>query len=299
MGERCLLVVHAHPDDESEFAGGTVARYHAEGVRTVLVCCTDGGAGRIRNPKAGQVGSRTGDIVEVRRRELEVAAAIVGFDVVVRLDYPDSGRVGPAELPASSFARLPLEETVRPVVEVVRRERPQVVIAYPDDQRSYVHPDHRRAHEVAVRAFGAASDDGAYPGADPVWQPTKLYYTVTSRERRGEINAAYARMNLPPPFSAEIGLQGRGDPELAPPFERVTSVIDVGPYVAGWIAAMRAHACQMNPDLDALFDIPGDRAARIFGQEEFVLARDLTGRARDGSALESDLFTGVGQPCRE
>lgn len=168
-GERCLLAVHAHPDDESEFAGGTVARYHSEGVRTVLVCCTDGGAGRIRNPSAGQIGSRADDIVEVRRRELEVAAAIVGFDTVVRLDYPDSGRVEPAALSPSSFARLPLEETVRPVVEVIRRERPQVVIAYPDDQRSYVHPDHQRAHEVAVRAFDMAGDADAYPGAGQVW----------------------------------------------------------------------------------------------------------------------------------
>ncbi len=287
--------MHAHPDDESEFAGGTIARYHADGVHTVLVCCTDGGAGKIRNPGAGRLGSRADDIVEVRRRELEVAASIVGFDTVVRLDYPDSGRVGPGELSPSSFARLPLEETVRPVVEVIRRERPQVVVTYSDDQRSYVHADHQRAHEVAVRAFDVAGDADAFPGTGLAWQPTKLYYTVTSRERRREINDAYSKMGLAAPFSTDVGLQGRGDPELAPPFDRVTSVIDVEPYVAVWIEAMRAHVCQLNPDLDQLFDIPDGRTAALFGQEEFVLARDLTGRTRDHGTLEDDLFAGIGQ----
>lgn len=291
---RCLLAVHAHPDDESEFAAGTVARCHSEGTRTVLVCCTDGGQGRILNPAAGVVGSRADDVVEVRRRELEAGAAIIGFDVVVRLDYPDSGPPGQAERSPSCFASLPLDETVRPVVEVIRRERPQVVVAYADDQKSYPHPDHWRAHEVAVKAFDEAGDADAYPDAGPAWQPSKLYYTVTSRERRGEINAEYTKMGLVTPFSVDVGLQGRGDPELAPAQERVTTVVDVGPYVAVWIAGMRAHTCQMKPEMDALLGIPEDRAATLFGQEEFILARDFTGRTGDAGAHEVDLFAGIG-----
>src|SRR5580658_9664475 len=74
---RCLLTVHAHPDDESEFGAASVARYHHEGARTVLVCCTDGGSGRIRNPGFGPLGDEA-DIAEIRRRELEEAVAIIG-----------------------------------------------------------------------------------------------------------------------------------------------------------------------------------------------------------------------------
>ncbi len=161
---RCLLTVHAHPDDESEFGAPTVARYHHEGVRTVLVCCTDGGSGRIRNPAVGRVGDQT-DMVQIRRQELDEAAAIVGYDVVVRLDYPDSGSVNLKERSPTCFARIPLEGPVSRLVEIIRRERPQVLVTYPDDQRVYPHPDHWRAHEAALEAFDAAGNSQAYPGA--------------------------------------------------------------------------------------------------------------------------------------
>jgi mycothiol S-conjugate amidase len=285
-------MVHAHPDDESEFGGGTVARYHAAGVRTVLLCCTDGGLGRNQNPALGPVGGRT-NIVEIRRAELAAAAAIVGFDEVVRLEYPDSGPVSQSGRDAASFARVPLAEAVRRVAEVIRREQPQVVVTYAEDQRAYPHPDHLRAHEVAVLAFAAAGDP-AYPAAGTPWQPLKLYYTVTSAQARREINEQYAGLGLPAPFGLDPGLQGRGEPELAPDAGRVTTVIDVAPYVATWIAGIRAHACQLQPDMDVLLGIPAQAAARIFGREEFILARDLTGRA-DGppGEPETDLFAGV------
>ena len=135
----CLLTVHAHPDDESEFGAASVARYHHEGVRTVLVCCTDGGSGRIRNPGSGPLGDQA-DIAEIRRRELEEAVAIVGYDAVVRLDYPDSGSVNLKERSPTCFARVPLEGPVSRLVEVIRRERPQVIVTYPDDQRGLPPP---------------------------------------------------------------------------------------------------------------------------------------------------------------
>lgn len=289
---RCLMAVHAHPDDESEFAAGTLARYHAEGARTILVCCTDGGRGRILNPAVGAVGALADDVVEVRRRELDTGAAIIGFDAVVSLNFPDSGSVGLTERAPDCFACIPLEEAVRPIVETIRRERPHVVIAYVDDQRSYPHPDHLRAHEAAVRAFDAAGDVAAWPELGAPWQPAKLYYTLTSRERREEINAGYAAMRLAAPFSTEVGLQGRGETVSAPARERVTTQVDVGPWVASWIAGMRAHTCQMKPDLDALLDIPEERAAELFGVEEFILARDHTGRSVDGG-IEQGLFEGI------
>ncbi len=289
----CLLTVHAHPDDESEFGAGSVVRYHRAGTRTVLVCCTDGGEGRVPNPDISSVDDRT-DVIVMRREELRRAAAIVGYDEVVLLGYPDSGAVDRVDRPASCFAELPLDEEVVRVVEVIRHERPQVVVTYSDDQRAYPHPDHIRAHEVAVRAFDAAGVASAWPHAGPPWQPSKLYYTVTSRERRRSVNERYASLGMDAPFSADAsgGLQGRGDPGMAPPQSRVTTVIDVTSYVHLWIEGMRAHRSQLRPAKDRLLRIPAEVADEVFGHEEFVLARDLTGRGALAE-VETDLFAGV------
>src|SRR3546814_15570092 len=86
----CLLTVHAHPDDESSKGAGTVARYHAEGVRTVLVCCTGGEEGDILNPAMDRDEVRA-DLPAVRKAELDQAAEIIGYDEVVMLGYRDSG----------------------------------------------------------------------------------------------------------------------------------------------------------------------------------------------------------------
>ena len=102
------MTVHAHPDDESEFGAASVARYHEQGVRTVLVCCTDGGSGRIRNPEFGPVGDQS-DIAQIRRLELAEAVRVVGYDEVVILDYPDSGSVNLKERSPTCFALVPLE----------------------------------------------------------------------------------------------------------------------------------------------------------------------------------------------
>src|SRR6204780_4946174 len=94
MSERlCLMTVHAHPDDESSKGAGTVARYHAEGVHTVLVTTTGGEEGDILNP-AMDLPEVRADIGAVRIRELEAATAIIGFDEVVMLGYRDSGMAG-------------------------------------------------------------------------------------------------------------------------------------------------------------------------------------------------------------
>jgi mycothiol S-conjugate amidase len=291
---RCLLTVHAHPDDESEFGAATVARYHHEGVRTVLVCCTDGGSGLIRNPEFGPVGDQT-DIARIRRQELDEAAGIVGYDAVVRLDYPDSGSVNLKERSPTCFARVPLEGPVRHLVEVIRRERPQVLVTYDDDQRVYPHPDHWRAHEVALEAFDAASSSEACPTAGPPWQPLKLYYTITSRERRHIINDKFIALGMEAPFTARegAGLQGRGDPELAPSEVRVTTRLDVAAFAHKWVEGMRAHRCQITPALAETLSIPQGAVPDVFGVDEFILARDLTRYGQGTVADEVDLFARV------
>src|ERR1700736_6418191 len=108
----CILTVHAHPDDESSKGAGTVALYHAEGIHTVLVCCTGGEEGEILNPALDtpEVHAR---IVELRREELAKAAEIIGYDEVVMLGYRDSGMAGSeSNANPDSFALAPLEESV-------------------------------------------------------------------------------------------------------------------------------------------------------------------------------------------
>jgi mycothiol S-conjugate amidase len=192
----CLLTVHAHPDDESSKGAGTVARCHAEGVHTVLVCCTGGEEGEILNPALDtpEVHAR---LAEIRIEELTKATGIIGYDEVVMLGYRDSGMPdSEANANPDSFAQAPLEEAVGRLVAIVRRTRPQVMVVYGDEQSGYPHPDHLRVHDVGVAAFHAAGDPGRFPEAGPPWQPTKLYYTVFSAAR---FRASAGRTSRPTP----------------------------------------------------------------------------------------------------
>ena len=86
----CLLTIHAHPDDEASKGAPTVARYHAEGVHTVLVCCTGGEEGDIHNPVMDRPEIRE-NIGQVRADEVAASARIIGYDELVMLGYRDSG----------------------------------------------------------------------------------------------------------------------------------------------------------------------------------------------------------------
>jgi mycothiol S-conjugate amidase len=173
----CLLTVHAHPDDESSKGAATVARYHAEGVHTVLVCCTGGEEGDVLNPALESPETRA-RLPELRMEELANATAVIGYDEVVMLGYRDSGMPGSeANANPLSFAQAPAEEATGRLVGIVRQARPQVMVVYGDEQSGYPHPDHLRVHEIGLAAFEAAGDPERFPEAGEAWQPAKLYYT--------------------------------------------------------------------------------------------------------------------------
>src|SRR5438105_11221808 len=175
--QRTLVAVHAHPDDECIGTGGILARYGAEGVRTVLVTCTDGAVGEISDPAL----ATPENLVEVRARELDESVRILRVQRLVKLGYRDSGMAGTADnTNPASFHEANFEQAVERVVRVVREERPQVVVTY-DERGGYGHPDHVRTHEVAVAAFDAAADAERFPSAGAAWAPSKLYYTVFPR----------------------------------------------------------------------------------------------------------------------
>src|ERR1700740_729085 len=179
----CLLTVHAHPDDEASKGAGTVAYYHAQGVRTVLVTCTGGEEGDILNPAMDQPGVRE-RLPEIRREELDRAAAAIGYDEVVLLGYRDSGMPdSPANADPRSFASAPLDEAVGRLVSVIRRTRPQVIVTYPQDQKGYPPPAPLRVNEISELAFDAAGDPDRFPDAGPTWQPLRLCYVNWSVKR--------------------------------------------------------------------------------------------------------------------
>jgi mycothiol S-conjugate amidase len=275
-----ILTVHAHPDDESSKGAATVAHYHAEGVHTVLVCCTGGEAGDILNPAMDRPEVRE-RLHEVRMEELAEATAVIGYDEVVLLGYRDSGMPDtPENHDPRCFARAPLDEAVGRLVAVIRRQRPQVIVTYADDQEGYPHPDHLRVHDISLPAFDAAGDPDAYPEAGPPWQPLKLYYVAWSRARMLAIHQTFLDLGLESPFGEKWFERPDHD-------ERITTRLDVSEHDDVRRSALLAHATQIDPESPFWFGLPPGTVA--YGYDDYILARSLV----DTSTPEDDLFAGV------
>ena len=281
---RCILTVHAHPDDESSKGAGTIARYASDGVRTVLVCCTDGAEGDIVNPELDRADVRA-DLGAFRRAELERAAAIIGYHHIEMLGYRDSGMAG-AEANANPdcFHMAALEEATERLVSIIRRERPQVIITYPDVQDQYPHPDHLKAHEVAFAAFLAAGDPDVYPDAGEPYQPAKLYYTLWPAQRIKELHAAFVERGLESPYDQEW--LARIDENV----DTTTTKIDLVGFNDVRAHALRAHGTQIDPTSVFWFGLPDDVAATIYPYDHYRLAISHVGPIHNN---EIDLFESV------
>lgn len=283
-----LLSVHAHPDDEASKGASLVARYVDEGVGATLVCCTGGEAGEVLNPAMDRPEVHR-DLAAVRRRELEESAAIIGYDRVELLGYRDSGMPdSEANRDPANFANAPLDEAVGRLVRIIRRDRPQVIFTYSDDQGGYPHPDHLRVHEISVPAFERAGDPGWYPDAGEPWAPSKLYYSVWSATRVRALHATFLELGLESPYTEEW--LERFDQD-----HRITTRVFVGDHYAVRERALRAHATQVDPASPFWFGLPSEVAAEVHPWEEYILARSLV----DTELPEDDVFAGVaGRPQR-
>ena len=286
---RRLLTIHAHPDDEASKGGGSIARYAAAGVGTVLVCCTGGEAGTIVNPALQQpeIQERLADI---RRAELATATAHLGYQRVWMLGYRDSNM--PASGEPGTFAAAPLEETVRMLVRIMRQERPHVVVTYSDNQRGYQHPDHLRVHDASVAAYAAASDPAAYPELGAAWAPQKLYYVVWARARLVAQHQAFLRLGIQSPFNAD---RWKRWPSMD---YRLTTKVFVGDHWQQVQNALRAHATQIDPQSPYWFGLPPDVARATYPYDDYILAQSAVPTALP----EDDLFAGIdadaGPPTR-
>ena len=278
----CLLTVHAHPDDEASKGAGTVARYHDEGVRTVLVCCTGGEEGSVLNPRMDRP-EVVADLPAVRRAELATATAAIGYDEVVLLGYRDSGMPeSEANARPDCFWRADEDEAVGRLVEVIRRERPQVIVTYNDDQSGYPHPDHLKVHDISLPAFDRAGDPTWRPDLGPPWTPSKLYYTVWSRTRIEQIHAAFLAHGLASPFSEEWFQRPSQD-------HRITTRVGIEPWWDRRKAALLAHATQVDPESPFWFGLPDDVARTVHPFDDYVLAQSRV----EVDLPEDDLFAGL------
>ena len=175
------------------------------------------------------------------------------------------------------------------VVEIIRRERPQVIVTYADDQEGYPHPDHLRVHDISIVAFDAAGDPDAYPDAGTPWQPSKLYYTAWSKARVLALHAKFLELGLESPIPAEW-LEGRSLDD------RITTRIAIRPEDDVRDGALLAHATQVDPASPFWFGLPAD-ARNVYPYDDYILARSLVDPPADAPEPEDDLFAGVRQPA--
>jgi N-acetyl-1-D-myo-inositol-2-amino-2-deoxy-alpha-D-glucopyranoside deacetylase len=311
---RRLLLVHAHPDDESIGTGATMAKYAAEGAEVTLVTCTLGELGEIIPPGLAQLAADREDrLGQHRIGELAAACAALGVTGQRFLGGPgrwrDSGMMGsPDNDDPRCFWRADVEMAARDLAAVIREVRPHVLVTY-DDYGFYGHPDHIQAHRVAWRAFQLAAGpapDGS--GAAP-WPVSKFYATATPRSAVAEAIAAMRA----DPDGADGGdgrVPGRFQVPAGPaglpcvPDEKVTTRIDASAYLAAKLAAMEAHATQIAVH-GRFYALSNNVAQRASGVEYYtLLAGPLTAAPPESAAgrcgWEDDLFAGVpglGEPA--
>ncbi|MER7985088.1 PIG-L family deacetylase [Streptomyces noursei] len=269
-----LMAVHAHRDDEATGTGGVLARYAAEGIRTVLVTCTDGSCGDgPGGVKPGDPGHDPAAVALMRRQELQASCDILKVSHLEMLDYGDSGMMGwPTNDAPGSFWQTPVEEGAARLAELMRRYRPDVVVTY-DENGFYGHPDHIQANRITMAALAKAA------------LTPKVYWTTTPRsmmQRFGEIMREFgADGHEPDPAEAaalaEIGL----------PDEEITTWVDTTDFGGQKFDALAAHASQGENIF--FLGMGKEKFTELMGLETFLRVQDTTGAA----VPENDLFAGL------
>ncbi len=279
---RTILSLHAHPDDESSKGAGTIARLVSEGVRAVLVTATGGEAGDILNPVMDRPEVKN-NLASVRQDELARAAKIIGYDTVVMLGYRDSGMPDSADnARPDAFCNQPFDAVLERAVEVIRRERPDVVLGY-DAHEFYPHPDHLKVHELTMQIVDAAADEERYQHSGSPWQVKKLYAPIFTPSRISTLHEAMLDQTGASPFA---GWMERID-QLPQP-DRNTMRFDVKGFVDQGRDALRAHQTQVDPE-GFWFEVPTDLVESVYPWEDFEMLASTVPWNPD----ETHLFDGL------
>jgi N-acetyl-1-D-myo-inositol-2-amino-2-deoxy-alpha-D-glucopyranoside deacetylase len=286
-----MLLVHAHPDDESIGTGATMAKYAGEGAGVTLVTCTLGELGEIIPPELKHLAADAdGGLGEYRIGELAAACAALGVSDRRFLGGPgrwrDSGMMGePSNDAPGCFWQADADEAAGELLSVIREVRPQVLISY-DANGFYGHPDHIQAHRVARRAFEQAGGLVA-----------KFYATAVPRSvLAAGIQALRGSEESGTPAGGGVDftrVESVDDLPFGVPDEVVTTEIDATAYLSQKIDAMRAHATQIAVD-SQFFAFSDNVGQRAFGREYYTLLAGPRGRGSGPLERESDLFAGIG-----
>ncbi len=285
LPDRRLLLVHAHPDDESIGTGATMAHYAATGAHVTLVTCTLGEEGEIHVPALAQLCAAEADqLGGYRIGELAAACAALGVTDHRFLGgagrYRDSGMMGLAtnEHPRA-FWQADLDTAAGYLVEVIREVRPQVLVTY-DPDGFYGHPDHIQAHRVAMRAVELAAAEGI--------APAKVYWTAMPRSVLDAGLETFTESS-DNPFA---GIESADELPFGTPDAEIAARIDGTDRHAAKEAAMRAHATQI-PANSWLYSIAGNFGGEFMGVEYFTLAVGEKGPGTGPYGWEDDLFAGI------
>ncbi|HEY2444010.1 MAG TPA: PIG-L family deacetylase [Streptosporangiaceae bacterium] len=277
MTDLTFMAVHAHPDDEASSTGGVLATYSAQGVRTVVVTCTNGEFGDAPGGiKPGEEGHDEQQVAKLRLAELRESCAILGVTEVETLGYHDSGMPDwDYKDRPDAFCNIPVADVAARIGALIERYRPQVVATY-DAEGPYQHPDHVHAARAAVAAVQATGI------------PAKLYLTAMRRSDWQKVWDALREIGADVPsrddFTPEVQRQ------MAEEEERITTTVDIRPVLERKRKALFAHSSQIQESW--LSKIPPEIAEAAFGRESFIRAVDATG----APVPEDDLFVGLRAP---
>ena len=285
MSQPRLLLVHAHPDDETINNGVTMAKYVAEGSHVTLVTCTRGEEGEVLVPELAHLASAHDDkLGEHRETELRDAMHHLGVTDFRFLGAPakkwrDSGMMGsdPNNRP-DNFWNADLDEASEALVKIILEMKPHVLVTY-DEIGGYGHPDHIQAHRVAMRGAELARERG--------WEIQKIYWNTIPRSIIEQ--GIEAMKDTGNQF---FGVDKADDFPFAQPDELVTTVIYGEDFVEKKMAAMRAHPTQIAVD-GPFFALSDNLGFKVWGLEFYRLVYGTLGIQRNNDGRETDLFAGV------
>jgi N-acetyl-1-D-myo-inositol-2-amino-2-deoxy-alpha-D-glucopyranoside deacetylase len=291
--DRRLLLVHAHPDDETINNGATMAKYVDAGVHVTLVTCTLGEEGEVLvDEHAHRAADREDTLGEHRAIELANAMAALGVVDYRLLGHPgkyrDSGMMGTADNDdPACFWRADLLAAATDLVAVIREVRPQVLVTY-DDFGGYGHPDHIQAHRAATYAAALAAAPSFKPELGEAWEIAKVYWTAFPKSVMRAGIQALKDLGEESEFTAM-------DPDELPfgcDDELVTTAVDAAAWLDRKMAAMAAHETQISLE-DGFFALSNKVGSQAFGHEYYRLVKGEPAGERDAEGRETDLFAGI------
>jgi N-acetyl-1-D-myo-inositol-2-amino-2-deoxy-alpha-D-glucopyranoside deacetylase len=299
--DQSLLLVHAHPDDESINNGATMAKYAARGTRVTLVTCTLGEEGEVLIPELAYLAADKDDALGSHRKT-ELASAMKELGVTDHRflggegTYRDTGMAWHEEghavagevVKEGTFWRADLLEAANHLVEVIREVRPQVLVTY-DEFGGYGHPDHIQAHRVAMYATSLAAVPSYRLDLGEAWDIAKIYWVGLSESRMRE---GLRRLRAAGDETSFEGMDPEGPmPGFVVPDRFISCVVDGNEFADAKIRAMKAHATQIEVD-GPFFALSNHVGNEVWGFESYRLAKGTQGPV-NADGVEEDLFAGL------